>query len=184
MTTATQKLLTAEEFGRLPDPPDGSKQELVKGVIVTTPPPKGRHGSCCAIVGSRVLVFVDTNRLGHGFTNNTGFVLGRDPDTVRGPDVSYWSRERLPDIPEEYIAIPPDLAIEVVSPSDHFNRVQGKVVGYLACSVALLWVIDPIVRSVFVYRPGQPLRILAETDTLDGEEVLSGFRLAVRELFV
>ncbi len=184
MTTATQTLLTAEEFGRLPDPVDGSRQELINGVIVTMPPPKGRHGNCCAIVSSALLVFVRENRLGNIFSNNPGFVLGRDPDTVRGPDVAFWSRQRLPEIPEdEYIAIPPDLAVEVVSPGDHFSRIQNKVRAYLACDVALLWVIDPIDRSVSVYRPNQPLRILAETDTLDGEEVLPGFRLPVRDLF-
>src|SRR3954463_6925505 len=101
MTTATTKLITAEEFGRMPDPPDGSQQELVRGVIVTMPPPKGRHGACCSKINRRLGNFADEHGLGTVFSNDTGCITERDPDTVRGPDVSFWSRARLPEIPEE-----------------------------------------------------------------------------------
>jgi Uma2 family endonuclease len=182
--TQTATPLTAEEFARLPDPASGEQQELVQGVIVHMPPPQGLHGNCCAVIGSLLFNFARENKLGRIFTNDTGFIVRRNPDTVRGPDVAFWSRERLPQIPAgAYIPIPPDLAVEVVSPGDHFSRIQGKIADYLACGVALLWVIDPEDRSVSVYRPGQPLRILQESDHLDGEDVLPGFRLPVRELF-
>ncbi len=80
----------------MPDLADGSQQELVRGEIVTMPPPKGRHGLCCGRVMLVVGVFVRDHKLGTVVCNDTGFVLERDPDTVRGPDVSFWSRDAYP----------------------------------------------------------------------------------------
>src|SRR5262245_49697243 len=148
MPTVTEKLITAEEFFKMPDPPDGSKQELVRGVILTMPPPGGLHGVCCSKIDRRLGTYVETNGLGHVCTNDTGFITERGPDTVRGADVAFWSQARLPVVPKEHIPIPPDLAVEVVSPDDHFSRVQKKVGHYLTHGVRLLWVIDPEDRSV------------------------------------
>jgi Uma2 family endonuclease len=138
MATATKKLITAEEFARLPDPPDGSGQELVKGEVVTMPPPGGRHGACCSKVDRRLGTFVETNHLGTVCANDTGFIMERDPDTVRGPDIAFRSLDRLPEIPEGYIPIPPDLAIEIVSPNDMFSRIQKRVRDYLKRGVRLV----------------------------------------------
>jgi Uma2 family endonuclease len=132
MSTATDKLITAEEFFQMPEPADGSRQELVRGVIVTMPPPGGLHGACCSRINRRVGNYVDDQQLGTVCCNDTGFVSERDPDTVRGPDVSFWSRERLPVVPATYIEIPPDLVVEVVSPSDHYSRIQTKLRHYLS----------------------------------------------------
>ena len=129
MATVAQKLITAEEFFRMPEPADGSQQELVRGVIVNMPPPGGRHGVCCAKVSRRIGNFVEEKGLGVVASNDTGFISERDPDTVRGPDVSFWSRERLPEVPEGYVSIAPDLVVEVVSPSDHYSRIQKKLAG-------------------------------------------------------
>jgi Uma2 family endonuclease len=183
MSIVTGKLITAEEFLHMPQPEDGTRQELVRGVIVTMPPPGGLHGACCSKVDRRVGVFVETNNLGTVVCNDAGFVSERDPDTVRGPDVSYWSRERLPQVPEGYIEVPPDLAVEVVSPGDRYSRVQGKVHHHLTHGVRLLWVVDPQDRSVTVHRPQQPMAILGENDALTGEDVLPGFTCRVAELF-
>jgi Uma2 family endonuclease len=183
MTAPTAKLITAEEFARMPDPLDGSRQELVRGVIETMPPPGGIHGACCSRVALRLGNFVEERGLGHVFINDTGFVSERNPDTVRGPDVSFWSKERLPVVPEGYIEIPPDLATEVVSPSDHFSRIWKKVREYLDKGVRLIWVIDPFDRSVTVYRALKDLDILTETETLDGNDVVPGFSCRVAVLF-
>jgi Uma2 family endonuclease len=182
MSQATQKLITAEEFFHMPGPEDGSQQELVRGVIQTMPPPGAPHGLCCSKIDRRLGTFVESQHLGTVFANDTGFITERDPDTVRGADVAYWSRERLPEVPRGYIAIPPDLAVEVVSPDDHFSRVQRKVAHYLARGVRLLWVVDPEDRSVTVYRPDQAMRILGEADTLSAEDVLPGFSCRVADL--
>src|SRR6516164_5404508 len=82
MASVAQKLITAEEFALMPEPSDGSQQELVRGAIVTMPPPKGRHGACCSRVDRRVGNFVEANNLGHVCANDTGWILERDPDTV------------------------------------------------------------------------------------------------------
>ena len=132
MATVSQRLITAEEFARMPDPPDGSQQELVQGMIVTMPPPGGRHGACCSRIGRRVGNHVDDHGLGTVTSNDTGFITERNPDTVRGPDISFWKKARLPEVPEGYIEIPPDLAIEVVSPNDHYSRVQKRVRHFLS----------------------------------------------------
>jgi Uma2 family endonuclease len=183
MATVEQKPITAEEFFRLPEPPDGSQQELVRGVVVNLPPPGGRHGACCSKINRCLGNFVEDNRLGTVFANDTGFISERDPDTVRGPDVSFWSRERLPEIPEGYIPIAPDLTVEVISPSDHYSRVQKKVQEYLRRGVRMIWVVDPEDRSVTVYRPEHLYAILEENATLSGEDVLPGFTCPVAELF-
>jgi Uma2 family endonuclease len=183
MATVSSKLITAEEFARMPDPPDGSKQELVQGVIVTMPPPKGPHGVCCSKIDRRLGTFVEANKLGNVASNDTGFITERDPDTVRGADVAFWSRERLPEVPAGYLPMVPDLAVEVVSPDDHYARIQRKVAHYLAHGVRLLWVADPEDRSVTIYRPDKPMRILSESDTLSGEDVVPGFSCRVAELF-
>ena len=184
MTTATAKLITAEEFAQMPGPPDGSRQELVKGVIVTMPPAKGPHGACCSKVNRRLGNFIEEHGLGTVFANDTGFVTERDPDTVRGPDVSFWSRARLPEIPQEYINIPPDLAVEVVSPSDHWSRIQTLIRHCLERGVRMVWVVDPINRSVLAYRSLQLSKILVESEMLSGEDVVPGFTCRVAELFV
>jgi Uma2 family endonuclease len=176
------KLITAEEFAQMPEPPDGARQELDRGVIVTMPPPKGPHGACCSRVDRRLGNFVEANALGTVFANDTGFLTERNPDTVKGADVAFWTKERLPEVPTDYIAVPPDLAVEVVSPNDHFSRVQAKVRHYLDVGVKMVWVIDPTDRSATVYRSRERIKVLVETDTISGEEVVPGFTCLVADL--
>jgi Uma2 family endonuclease len=181
---AQPKLLTAEEFMRLPQPEDGSQQELVQGVIVMVPPPSFYHGICCSRVCRKVGNFVEDRGLGFVTSNDSGVILERDPDTVRGPDVAFWSKERLPTPPAEgYPSVAPDLVVEVLSPSDLFPRVLRKVQQYLKAGVRMVWVLVPEDRSVTVCRPGEEQRILSENETLDGADVLPGFTCPVAELF-
>jgi Uma2 family endonuclease len=183
MSTVTQKLITAEEFARMPSPPDGSRQELIQGVVVTMPPPGGVHGGCCSRIDRRLGAYVESNNLGHVCVNDTGFITERNPDTVRGADVAFWSRERLAELPSGYVEVLPDLVVEVVSPGDHFNRVQRKLAHYLKSGVPLVWIVDPDDRSVSVYRQREPVQILGEADTLSGGEVVPGFACRVADLF-
>lgn len=182
MATVTKKHITAEEFARMPNPLDGSQQELIRGEVVTMPPPGGLHGACCSRVTRRIGNFVEANGLGTVTSNDTGFVSERDPDTVRGPDVSFWRKERLPEIPEGYVEIPPDLAVEVVSPSDHYSRIQNQVRHHLTHGVQLVWVVDPIDRSVTVYRSLQQATILMEKDVITGDDVVPSFSCQVADL--
>src|SRR6516164_8966889 len=90
-TTTRQKLLTAEEFFLLPDPIDGSQQELVRGEVISMPSPGGLHEATCSKVDRRIGVFIDAGPGGTLTCNDAGFITQRDPDSVRGPDIAYWS---------------------------------------------------------------------------------------------
>jgi Uma2 family endonuclease len=184
MSIAAQKLLTADEFARRPDPNDGSKEELVRGVVVTMPQPGFDHGVCQLRTGGLVDAFVRPRRLGR-VAVESGLVTERDPDTVRGPDVSYWSAERLPldQRPRGYPDVAADLCAEILSPHRRRAALEEKVREYLARGVRLVWLIDPAARTVTVYRPQQPPRVLSATDTLSGEDVLPGFTCLVTDLF-
>lgn len=184
MTTATHdRLLTAEEFMNLPDPEDGSQQELVRGVVVTTPAPKPPRGYTCSQVSGRLWQFCETSRLGFVVGNDTGMITERGPDTVRGPDVAYWSFARQPTVPDGYFEVAPDLAVEVLSPSNRRKQVEEKIAEYLKAGTKLVWVIDPMDRAVTVYR--EPLKgtLLHSGAVLDGEDVLSGFQCGVSAIF-
>jgi Uma2 family endonuclease len=183
MATVQQKLITAEEFLKMPDPPDGSQQELVRGAIITMPPPQGKHGVCCSNVNHALVSFVRPRKLGWVTSNDAGFISERDPDTVRGPDVAYWSKDRVPQIPEGYFEVPPDLAVEVVSPNDSASKLNEKIRHYLQRGVRMVWVIDPELRSASVYRTWAQPRNLEETESIDGEDVLPGFSCRVADLF-
>ncbi len=184
MATVTEKLLTAEEFSRLPNPPDGSKQELVKGEIVTRSPPGFKHGEIQLSIGSLLKQFVRAKGLGR-ITVESGLITERDPDTVRGPDVSFWSFERLPpeQTPQVYPEVAADLCVEVLSPSNRLSQMRDKVQEYFARGVRMVWIVDPEERSVKVYRSADEGHILHEKATLSGEDVLPGFSCPVAELF-
>jgi Uma2 family endonuclease len=173
--------MTAEEFFRSP-PQEGSLQELVRGVVVTQPLPGARHGLCCCRIGRRLANFADEKGLGIVACFGTGFVSERGPDTVLAPDVALWRREHLPEVPEGYSDIPPDLAVEVVSHLDPYSQVQGKVRHYLSHGVRMVWVVDPQERSMAVYRSLRPGTILDESATVSGADVLPGFTCQVADL--
>jgi Uma2 family endonuclease len=183
MTTTTRRLITAEEFARMPDPPDGSSIELVRGEIVQMPPPKGKHGVCCSQIVWLLKNYVTHAKLGWVTANDAGVLLERDPATVRGPDVAFWSIARQPAIPDGYFEIPPDLAVEVLSPDDRRGDVRAKIKQYIFYGVPLIWLVDPEMRTVLVYRGTPRGGELDEEDTLDGGEVLPGFACKVAELF-
>jgi Uma2 family endonuclease len=184
MSTAAAKLLTAEEFARLPDPPDGSKQELVRGEVVTMPPPGFVHGSVQLNVGSMIRAHVRQHKLGRA-TVESGVITERGPDTVRGPDVAFWSYQRLAagDVPVVYANEPADLVAEVVSPGNTKQRMTQKVREYFDSGVRMVWVVHPEERTVTVYtKPGDGT-VLWEDATLTGGDVLPGFSCKVAEFF-
>jgi Uma2 family endonuclease len=185
MSAVTQAhLLTAEEFAQLPQPEDGSQQELVQGVVITMPPPSFFHGLCCNELGSRLRNHVREQQLGYVTSNDSGVILARAPDTVRGPDLAFWSRERMPTPPRMgYPDIAPDLVVEVLSPSDVFPQILRKVQQYLRAGTREVWVVVPEDRSVTVCRPGQEQVILGNGETLSSGDTLPGFSCPVAELF-
>lgn len=182
MSTITQKkLLTAEEFYLLPNPADGSQQELVRGEIITMPPPGGLHGVTCSKANRKLGNYIDSGPGGTLVCNDTGFITERAPDSVRGPDLSYWSKERLKEVPVGYIEIAPDMLIEVLSPSNVWKQIRNKIKEYFAKGVKLVWVIAPEDRTLIVYRQPDEGRVLHETATVTGEDVLPGFTCRVSD---
>ena len=180
---AERKWLTAEELLRLST--TGRRYELVKGKLFEMPLAGGRHGSAAMRIGALMGAYARANQLGEVFAAETGFVLRRDPDTVRAPDASFITRDRLPEgeLPVGYLEIIPDLAVEVVSPSDTPSEVRDKVGDWLRAGTRLVWVIDPATRSATVYRSMDDFETLSESDELAGAEVVPGFTGSIQELF-
>jgi Uma2 family endonuclease len=177
------KLITAEQLYELPD--DGLNYELLRGTLVSEPVPGRLHGRTVARISYLLSKFVGSKRLGVVYAGDTGFVLARQPDTVRGPDVAFLSneRERETEGARPYIPGAPDLAVEVVSPSDRTREVLGKVSDYLAAGSRIVWVVNPVREEVSVFRSPFAPRVLAGTDLLDGEDVLPGFSVTIAEIF-
>ncbi len=175
------RLLTAEEYARLPETP-GYRDELVRGRVVREPSPGWPHSRVQSELHQRLANFVGEHRLGYAGVE-AGFKVEHNPDTVRGPDVYFVSRQRLgPEEPELYPEVGPDLAVEVLSPSNRPGEMAEKLAHYFAAGTRLAWVIDPKRRTAKIYRPGRAVRVLHEQDELDGEDVLPGFRCRLADV--
>jgi Uma2 family endonuclease len=182
MATITTAM-TAEELELLPD--DGHRYELVRGVLKRMAPASFRPSNVAGRIAVRVGAYAEAHGLGEITVADGGYVLERGPDTVRAPDVAFVRAERVPTAEEQehYARLAPDLAVEVVSPSDRMSDVEEKVEQYLATGVPLVWVFHPRRRNVTVRRSGRAPLVLGEGDTLDGEEILPGFRLPIADVF-
>jgi Uma2 family endonuclease len=183
-TIDTQKtLMTADDLWQLPD--DGHRYALVAGELIQMPPSGFLHG----IVASKFNRFIDEHAtkydLGVVCAAETGFRLRQNPDSVRAPDVAFVSRERIlaQGKPEKFWPGAPDLAVEVVSPSDRFDDVFEKVQEWLAAGTRLVWVALPRTKTVMTYRPNGLVKILQENEELNGEDVLPNFVCRVKEFF-
>ena len=178
-----KKLFTAEELFHLPTV--GRRLELVKGKVYEMAPAGGRHGYTAMNTGIIIGGHVRANGLGRVFAAETGFILRRDPDTVRAPDVAFVAQSRLSvdDIPDSFIELVPDLVVEVVSPGDTRREVQEKIEDWLRAGVRLVWAIYPVTRTATVHRSRDDITHLTENDMLDGEDVVPGFTCRLGEMF-
>jgi Uma2 family endonuclease len=183
MATAALPLLTAEEFGRKPDP--GYPEELVQGRIIAMPPPKPRHGQVCAKVVRFLDRYAEEHDLGHVLSNDSGVITERDPDTVRGADVSFYSYDRLPrgPIPEGYLPVPPNLIVEVCSPDDRWRDIIKKVHEYLEVGVTVVIVLDPEPRLAHIFHADRAPQKLGPDDDLTVPEILGDFRVRLARFF-
>jgi Uma2 family endonuclease len=164
---------------------DGHRYELIDGKLV-----ERNMGAESSEVAANVIGLLHnhsrTHRLGKVFATDCGYqIFPDDPNKVRFPDGSFITTGRLPDnrAPRGHIRIPPDLAVEVVSPNDVAEDVETKRVAFLQAGTRLLWVIYPETRTVHVYRISGSFAILTDADELSGEDVLPGFVCRVAELF-
>ena len=177
------QLITAEMLEKLPQ--SDEHVELVRGEIIRMPPAGHEHGEVAGDIFAVLYNFVRQHKLGKVYAAETGFILSRDPDTVRAPDAAYVSMERAVQQArkEGFFDGPPDLAIEVISPSDTDEDVEAKVLEYLRYGTRLVWIIRPRTRTITTYRSLSSIRLLTETDVLEGEDVLPGFSVKVKYIF-
>jgi Uma2 family endonuclease len=181
MTTATT--ITAEELLLLPD--NGTRRELVRGEVREMAPAGDEHGEIAMTIGSELRQHVKTNRLGRVYAAETGFIISRNPDTVRAPDAAFVRQEVIAATGRlrGFRSGAPDLAIEVISPGDSYTEVQEKVMEWLDAGCRMVVTIDPRRRILTVYRSRHDIEILTEEDTLSGGDVVEGWQLPLSELF-
>ena len=184
MSSATEtKMMTADELLMMPD--DGSHYELVKGELKRMSPTGDEHGSITMELAFTLYQYVKLNNLGRVYAAETGFKLESDPDTVRAPDIAFVRKERIEATGrvQGYRSGAPDLAIEVLSPGNTKREMTAKVEEYFAAGAHLVWLVNPKSKTVTVYRSSTDSMILTEKDTLDGGEVVPGFKIPVAEIF-
>jgi len=175
--------MTAEELLELPD--DDFKYELVAGELIRMPPGGWEHGTVAARLARLLDEYAEAHDLGKVCAADTGFILQRNPDIVRGPDAAFVTKARASAVRDarKFSPFGPDLAVEVVSPSERVSEIQEKLREYFAAGTRMVWVVYPSLRAVHIYRSPLDVRRLGENDSLDGEDVLPGFACPVRRCF-
>jgi Uma2 family endonuclease len=173
--------LTAQDLEqiRLPD----KSTELAQGRLLVREPPSTEYGRIQANLAYFITDHVRRTNLGVVFGQDTGFRIASNPDTVRGADVAFVSRERAAEIPRRgYAAMAPDFVAEIISPDDRPGEYLAKVAQWLEAGTRLVWVIDPQRGDARVYRPDGSLTIVGQNALLDGEAVLPAFRCPLSEV--
>ena len=183
MSTTSTALMTAEELMQLPE--DGFRYELINGELEKMPPPGLPHGRIalrlCIVVGQ----FILDNGLGEGFATDTGFKLSSNPDTVLAPDFAFVTNEHFAEVckTEGYGAGPPDLAVEVLSPSDRPGKVKQKISRWFSFGTRQVWIVDPKHSTVSVYRSESDITTFSGSDYLEAQELFPGFRISLDKIF-
>ncbi len=125
-----------------------------------------------------------SRRAGYVCTNDAGVIVGRDPDSVRGPDITFYEDDQTAeDMERQYAAVPPMLAVEVVSPSDRINEVMLRVRQLLDRGVKVVWVVDPEARDVSICEVGQQPQLVSGDQPIEGGQYLVNFRCLASEFF-
>jgi Uma2 family endonuclease len=182
MSTVTE-LFTADQLLHMPS--DNFRYELRKGALIKMSPAGFEHGAIAAALTILLGQHIKANRLGIICAAETGFKLASDPDTVLAPDFAFVRRERVEQVGKTKKFWPgtPDLAVEVMSPDDTVRKTHEKAGDWIEAGARMVWVVNPKRQTVTVFRPSADAVTLAETDTLDGHEVVPGFRCSVAEIF-
>ena len=178
---ATATLMTAEE---LLNASELGRCELVRGELVMMSPAGFDHGRIALTIGRLLGNFVSEQALGVVLSAETGFQIARDPDTVRAPDVAFVRSDRVPTTGMfGFFCGAPDIAVEVLSPSDRASAVNAKVQEWLDAGCRLVWVVDPQTRTITVHRSPREVAMFAAGDTLTAGDVVPGFSIQVGDIF-
>ena len=183
-TTATQAMpLTAGDLLRLYS--EGVRGELIRGELCEAMPTGHEHGRIVVNLVVEMKNFVKPRKLGTLTASDSGVWLERDPDTVRAPDIAFFSAEKMPLATRVsgYSEVVPDLVVEVASPGDSFRETNDKALMWLGFGVRVALVVRPDTRSVDVHRKGRPVLTLDDNATLDDIDVLPGFTCVVKDIF-
>jgi Uma2 family endonuclease len=178
-------IMTVDEFlaASLPE----GKSELVRGELRMTPTPAVSHGRVAANIQFLLALHVRQHQLGMVFGDSVGYELTQFPHTVRVPDVSFVRADRLPPegvrVQDRLFTFAPDLAIEVLSPSERAAELDEKLHDYITAGTTLVWIADPVRRTVMTVSPDEPVRWLSEGDALTGGSAVLGFACAIAEIF-
>ena len=168
--------MTLEEFLES----DLEGYEYIAGELIPRMPTSLKHSRISVTLILSLGAHVRENQLGDIHVSSAGFRVG---ERMLIPDIAFVSNSRIPDDMNKAAPIPPDLAVEVVSPTDVFDRIVSKAFAYLAAGTQLVWVIEPKSETVLVYRSETDIKLLTRNDTLTGEDVVEGFACPVAELF-
>lgn len=176
-------LMTADELYALPS--SGGPCELVRGERRMMTPAGYDHGRIENRLNYLLTHFVEQHSLGGVLTSDSGFLLARNPDTVRAANVAFLCRDRVdpPDRNGPYYPGAPDLVIEIVSPSDRTGEIDEKVQDWLGHGCQVVWLVNPKWRTVTIYRSRIDIKVLTEADTLEEPTLLPGFSLLVGKIF-
>lgn len=176
------KLITGEELAAMGDI---GPSELVKGEIKYHMPTGHPHGYFESLIAFFLTMFARDHKLGRVLTGEVGIYTGRNPDTVRAADVIYISHKRFRQVRSaSYLDVAPELVVEVMSPDNTWSEVQKKLAEYFAIGVVMVWVVDPQLEQIHVYRSPAQMKLLRKDDMLTGDDVLPGFEVALSEIFV
>ncbi|OCQ95974.1 hypothetical protein BCD67_23065 [Oscillatoriales cyanobacterium USR001] len=182
-TPPEKKIWTDAEFMALNR--DGHRYEIVNGELIDMGNSGAKHGYVCSILMILLGGYVRLQKLGAMFDSSTAFKM--KSGNKRSPDISFMAKDRLQgldDLPDGFLEGAPDLAVEILSPSNTLEEIDQKIREYFENGSRLVWVINPKQKYILVYRNGQePERLVKSNDSLEGEEIVPGFNLSVAELF-
>lgn len=178
----TSRTITADD---LLNAARGERCELIDGKLRSLSRNGGDHGWIAMKLGARLLSHVEANGLGRVYAAETGFLIERDPDTVRAADVAFVHRDRVPEpgVHRGFLPLAPDLIVEVVSPGDRVGEVHEKFEAWIRACVKMVWIVWPNTRTVDVQGPDLESITLRDEDSIDGQDVVPGFCCKVGDVF-
>jgi Uma2 family endonuclease len=178
-----QNIETADQLLAMPD--DGRRYELIAGVLSMMSPAGSEHGRVALRIASRLARHVEDLDLGQTYAAETGFLLARDPDTVRAPDAAFVSHQRLASVEATsgYLSLAPDLVVEVVSPSDSFSDVEAKAQQWTDSGTRIVLIADPVNQTLIVYQSASDIRVLRSGEAFESGDFCGGWKLTVDEAF-